>query len=87
MERPGLQQALAQARAKRYDMLLVYRVDRLSRSGRGLAQVLEELHHAGVSFRSATEPFDSGTAGVQSREPRQHHPDRGYRVGCSAGNL
>jgi site-specific DNA recombinase len=62
LERPGLQQALAHARAKRYDMLLVYRVDRLSRSVRGLAQVLEELDHAGVSFRSATEPFDTGTA-------------------------
>ena len=62
LERPGLQQALAYARVKRYDMLLVYRVDRLSRSVRGLAQLLEELDHAGVSFRSATEPFDTGTA-------------------------
>src|SRR5215469_10182240 len=62
LERPGLEAALAIARAKRYDMLLVYRVDRLSRSVRGLAQVLEELDHAGVSFRSATEPFDTGTA-------------------------
>jgi site-specific DNA recombinase len=62
LERPGLEAALTLARAKRYDMLLVYRVDRLSRSVRGLAQVLEELDHAGVSFRSATEPFDTGTA-------------------------
>ncbi len=36
LERPGLQQALADARAKRYDMLLVYRVDRLCRSVRAL---------------------------------------------------
>jgi site-specific DNA recombinase len=62
LDRPGLQQAFAHARAKRYDMLLVYRVDRLSRSVRGLAQILEDLDHAGVSFRSATEPFDTGTA-------------------------
>ncbi len=62
LDRPGLQQAFAYARAKRYDMLLVYRVDRLSRSVRGLAQILEDLDHAGVSFRSATEPFDTGTA-------------------------
>jgi site-specific DNA recombinase len=62
LERSGLQQALADARAKRYDMLLVYRVDRLCRSVRALAQLLEELDHAGVSFRSATEPFDTGTA-------------------------
>ncbi|MFI5287866.1 MAG: recombinase family protein [Candidatus Dormibacteria bacterium] len=62
LDRPGLQQAFAYARAKRYDMLLVYRVDRLSRSVRGLAQILEDLDHAGVNFRSATEPFDTGTA-------------------------
>jgi site-specific DNA recombinase len=62
LERAGLQQALSDARAKRYDMLLVYRVDRLCRSVRALAQLLEELDQAGVSFRSATEPFDTGTA-------------------------
>lgn len=59
LERPGLVQALAEAKADRFDLLLVYRVDRLSRSVRGLAQVLEDLDHAGVAFRSATEPFDT----------------------------
>jgi site-specific DNA recombinase len=61
LDRPGLQRALADARLHRYDVLLVYRVDRLARSVRGLAQVLEELDRAGVVFRSATEPFDTGT--------------------------
>jgi len=59
LERPGLQSALRAARAGRFDLLLVYRVDRLSRSVRGLAQVLETLDTAGVGFRSATEPFDT----------------------------
>ena len=63
LERPGLQSALSEAKAKRFDLLLVYRVDRLSRSVRGLAQILEELDHAGVAFRSATEPFDTATPG------------------------
>lgn len=40
LERPELQRALADARVRRYDLLLVYRVDRLSRSVRGLAQIL-----------------------------------------------
>ena len=31
------------------------------RSVRGLAQILEDLDKAGVTFRSATEPFDTGT--------------------------
>ena len=60
-ERPGLQRALAEARARRYDLLLVYRVDRFSRSVRGLAHLLEELDAAEVGFRSATEPFDTTT--------------------------
>ncbi len=60
-ERPELKQALSEARAGRFDLLLVYRVDRFSRSVRGLAQLLEDLDSAGVAFRSATEPFDTTT--------------------------
>lgn len=58
LDRPGLSRALAEARARRYDLLLVYRVDRLARSVRGLAHVLDELDQADVAFRSATEPFE-----------------------------
>jgi site-specific DNA recombinase len=60
-DRPKLQQALAAARAGRYDMLLVYRVDRFSRSLRDLTGLLDELAETGVVFRSATEPFDTST--------------------------
>src|SRR5258708_6983444 len=62
LERPGLQQALSEAKLKRFDLLLVYRVDRIARSVRGLAEILEQLDQAGVAFRSATEPFDTATA-------------------------
>ncbi len=61
-DRPALRSALAAARAGRFDLLLVYRVDRFSRSVRGLAHLLDELDQAGVAFRSATEPFDTTTA-------------------------
>lgn len=54
--------ALDSARLGKYDLLLVYRVDRLSRSVRGLAQIIEELDTVGVAFRSATEPFDTANA-------------------------
>jgi site-specific DNA recombinase len=60
--RPGLQRALAAARAGVIDVLLVYRVDRLTRSLRDLVTLLDDLDHAGVVFRSATEPFDTATA-------------------------
>ncbi len=62
LDRPGLQQALCDARAGRYELLLVFKVDRLARSTGGLAKVLEDLDAAGVAFRSASEPFDTATA-------------------------
>jgi site-specific DNA recombinase len=62
LERPGLERALREADAKRFDLLLVYRVDRLARSVRGLAQILERLDAADVLFRSATEPFDTSSS-------------------------
>jgi len=60
--RPGLQRALTAARAGMIDVLLVYRVDRLTRSLRDLVTLLDDLDQAGVVFRSATEPFDTATA-------------------------
>lgn len=61
IDRPALTRMLRDARHGRFDVLLVYRVDRLARSIRGLAQIIDELEKAGVIFRSATEPFDTGT--------------------------
>jgi site-specific DNA recombinase len=61
IDRPALTRLLRDAKLGRFDVLLVYRVDRLARSIRGLAQIIDELDQAGVIFRSATEPFDTGT--------------------------
>jgi site-specific DNA recombinase len=61
LERPGLQQALDLAREKRFDLLLVYRVDRLSRKVRQLAGLCEELDQLDIVLKSATEPFDTGS--------------------------
>jgi site-specific DNA recombinase len=62
LERPGLKQALNLARERRCDLLLVYRVDRLSRKVRQLASLCEELDTLDVVLKSATEPFDTGSA-------------------------
>lgn len=61
LDRPGLQKLLREGEAGRFDLLLVYRVDRVARSVRGLAQIIERLDEAGVLFRSATEPFDTSS--------------------------
>jgi site-specific DNA recombinase len=62
LARPGLERALSLARERRIDLLLVYRVDRLSRNVRQLAQLAEQLDGYGCALRSATEPFDTGAA-------------------------
>jgi DNA invertase Pin-like site-specific DNA recombinase/uncharacterized membrane protein YphA (DoxX/SURF4 family) len=62
LDRPGLQAALDLARSGSIDLLLVYRVDRLSRKVRQLAQLTEELDALDVVLKSATESFDTGAA-------------------------
>jgi site-specific DNA recombinase len=61
LDRPGLNQALGLARERRFDLLLVYRVDRLSRKVRQLAGLAEELDRLGIVLKSATEPLDTGS--------------------------
>jgi len=45
-----------------YELQLVYRVNRLSRHVRQLAEIAEHLDRSGVALRSATEQFDTSTA-------------------------
>jgi site-specific DNA recombinase len=59
LERPALTAARAAAAAGAFDLLLVYRVDRLSRNLGGLVGLIDELRAHGVEFRSSTEPFDT----------------------------
>jgi site-specific DNA recombinase len=61
VDRPGLQDALQAARAHRFDVLLVLKVDRLSRTCYATGRVLDTLKEAGVGFVSATEGFDTRT--------------------------
>ena len=55
------QRALNAARAGRFDVLLVYRVDRFARSIRGLATSWPASTTPGSRFARATEPFDTTT--------------------------
>jgi site-specific DNA recombinase len=62
MNRPDLEEMLYEAEAQSFDILLVFRVDRLSRKVRDLAQIVDDLTKHEVTFKSVTEPFDTGTA-------------------------
>src|SRR6266542_5712318 len=55
------QRALRAARAGLYDVLLVYRLDRLTRSIRGLLDIVDALNDAEVALVSASEHFDTHT--------------------------
>src|SRR5262249_20351425 len=60
-DRPDLQRALRAAKAGRYDVLLVVRVDRFSRRLSGLLDLLHELDDAGAASVEATDPSDPTT--------------------------
>jgi site-specific DNA recombinase len=62
LERPGLQRLLADVRAGLIDVVLVYRVDRLSRSLRHLQDLIEILEDNQVALVSSTEPFDTSNS-------------------------
>jgi len=59
LRRPGLQAMRSDARDGRFDALLVFRVDRLSRKVGELARLADELTEYSVTLTSVTEPFDT----------------------------
>jgi DNA invertase Pin-like site-specific DNA recombinase len=59
--RPELDRMMADARKRRFDVLLVWRSDRLFRSLKQMVVTLDELAALGVDFVSVTEPFDTTT--------------------------
>ena len=61
-ERPALDQMLADAAAKKFDVLLVWKIDRLARSTSHLLEILMQLKTAEVGFCSMTEAIDTTSA-------------------------
>ena len=61
-ERPALDQMLADAAAKKFDVLLTWKIDRLARSTSHLLEILTQLRLAEVGFCSMTEAIDTTSA-------------------------
>lgn len=59
MERPALQKLLQDARDGLVDCVMVYKVDRLTRSLLDFARIMEVLDKHGVSFVSVTQQFNT----------------------------
>lgn len=62
LKRPALQNLLTDAENKKFNILLVYKFDRFSRSLRDLIIVLDDLKEKGINFTSVTENIDTTTA-------------------------
>ncbi len=59
LERPGVQRLLADIRAGRIEIVVVYKVDRLTRSLTDFARLVEIFDAQGVSFVSVTQQFNT----------------------------
>jgi len=62
MERPALQRLLADIEAGKIDCVIVYKVDRLSRSLLDFAQMMQTFDKHRVSFVSVTQQFHTATS-------------------------
>ena len=60
--RPALNDLMTAARSRSFDVLIVWKLDRLGRSLQHLLNVLRELKKLDIDFISITESFDTTTA-------------------------
>ncbi|MEJ7927927.1 recombinase family protein [Sphingobium sp. AN641] len=62
MERPGLQRLLDDVAAGRVQVIILYKIDRLTRSLSDFARIVDVLDKAGASFVSITQSFNTTTS-------------------------
>lgn len=62
MERPALQRLLKDIRYRRVDVVVVYKIDRLTRSLSDFARIVEVFDQAQASFVSVTQQFNTTTS-------------------------
>ena len=62
MDRPALQRLLADITAGRVDIVVVYKIDRLTRSLADFAKIVEILDARDASFVSVTQQFNTTTS-------------------------
>ena len=62
LERPGLKRLLADVEAGRVDIILLYKIDRLTRSLSDFSRIVDVLDKAKASFVSITQSFNTTTS-------------------------
>jgi site-specific DNA recombinase len=84
LDRPALQALLAEVGARKIDVVVVYKVDRLTRSLADFAKLIELFDAHAVSFVSVTQSFNTTTSIMPSEVlcradadfGRKSYPDR-----------
>ncbi|MEQ1801916.1 MAG: recombinase family protein [Gammaproteobacteria bacterium] len=62
IERPALTRLMEDVRARRFDIIVIYKIDRLTRSLTDFARLAEQFDTHGVSFVSVTQQFNTTTS-------------------------
>jgi site-specific DNA recombinase len=62
IDRPGLRQLMEDVKTGKIDIIVVYKVDRLTRSLADFAKIVEILDEKGASFVSVTQAFNTTTS-------------------------
>jgi DNA invertase Pin-like site-specific DNA recombinase len=62
LERPGLQRLLTDIRAGKVDQVVIYKIDRLTRSLADFAKIVDILDNVGATFVSVTQSFNTATS-------------------------
>ena len=57
-ERPALKRLMAAAHAKKFEVLIIYKLSRFARSARDTLNLVHELKQCGVNFATVTEKID-----------------------------
>ncbi len=72
MERPALQSLIAEIEAGKVDVIVVYKVDRLTRALSDFAKLVDIFDRCGVSFVSITQQFNTTTSMGRRSGENQH---------------
>ncbi len=62
LDRSALKEMFKDAKSKKFELIITYKLDRFSRKLKDLLNLVDELENYGVAYKSATEPFDTTTS-------------------------
>jgi len=62
LNREGIQELIGDCRKRKFDVVVIYKLDRLTRSVKDLGYLIELFDKTGVAFSSVSDNFDTTTA-------------------------